>query len=224
MAASACGVIDDLREKIRRIEGRTPSCVRFVPSGWDRVDAMLPGGGFPRGALSELAGGRASGKTAIALSTLARATRQQGFAAFIDGRHELYPPSAAALGMDLERLLVVRPAAPDSAEGARAALWAAESVLASGAFEAVAVDVPLRPVHGQAGAVGAMLRRLRAAAEKGGAAALWLGVPGGVRIPCMVRLELSTGTAGWHVRRTHARGVHDSDPMSEAVVAVHHAA
>lgn len=225
MAANACDVIEDLREKIRRIEGRKPQGTAFVPSGWEQVDAMLPGGGFPRGAISELAGGCASGKTAIALSVLAQATRERGIAAFIDGRHELYPPAAAALGVDLERLLVIRPDPADPVEVARVALWAAESVLASGAFEAVAVDVPLERLRGRNSTTAeTMLRRVRAAAETGGAVALWLGMPGGLRTACAVRLETSTGAHGWHVRRTHARGAQDTVSSCASDVAVHHAA
>ena len=97
-------------------------------------------GGFPRGAISELAGGRASGKTAVALSLLASLGREELFA-WVDARGELYPPAAAARGVDLARLLIVRPGA---AAGTTAALWAAEALLGSAAFAAVVVDVPLR--------------------------------------------------------------------------------
>jgi hypothetical protein len=188
---------------------------------------VLPGRGFPRAALSELVGGRASGKTAVALSTLAAATRDRGLSAFVDGCHELYPPAAAALGLDLDRLLVVRPMQGRAQCQVRAALWAAEALLASGAFEAVAIDLPVdglagrAPVHGAR--ADAMTRRLRAAAEKGGAVGLWLGTPGGLRVPSAVRLELSRSDAGWQVRRAFARGAHDVD-AGPAVVAVHHAA
>src|SRR5512147_2512179 len=93
-------LIEDLRERIRRIA--------FEATGLPEVDALLPGGGFPRGALSEIAGGPGSGKTALCLAAMARAMRGEGLGAFVDGRGELYPPAAAALGVDLGRLLVVR--------------------------------------------------------------------------------------------------------------------
>src|SRR3990172_7714851 len=140
--------IDGLREEIRRIERRPPQRACFTSSGRPEVDALLPGGGFPRGALTELAGGHASGKTALALSALAAAMGQDGLAAFVDGRGELYPPAAAAFGIDLDRLLVVRPLALGHGDGegevASRALWAAEALLSSGAFEAVAMDLPIR--------------------------------------------------------------------------------
>jgi protein ImuA len=73
------------------------------------VDEALPGG-FPRGALSELRGGPASGKTAVALSLVAALPGDE-LAAFVDGTGEFYPPAAEALGVDLGRLLLVRPGA-----------------------------------------------------------------------------------------------------------------
>jgi protein ImuA len=231
MAANAREVIEGLREEIRRIERRPARRLERASSGRREIDALLPGGGFPRGALSELAGGPASGKTAVALATLATAMGEDALGAFVDGRGELYPPAAAALGVDLERLLVVRPLAPrqgGSAEAARRALWAAEALLASGAFEVVAIDVPIEGSRGGAPApagVDAMLRRLRAAAEKGGTVGLWLGAPEGVRAPAAVRLELAAGGAGPEVRRSFARSapVPDGGPPP-ARLGVDHAA
>ena len=204
-------VIEGLREQIRRIERRPCSGgAVFVPSGWPRVDALLPGGGFPRGAISELTGGRASGKTAVALSTLARATGEHGIAAFVDGRGELYPPAAVAFGLQLERLLIIRPRDADETVAARSALWATEALLASGAFDAVAIDVAVERMRGATpAAIAAVLRRIRAAAEKGTCVALWLGGAGGVRVPCAVRIELTPGARGSRVRRAFARGAGD---------------
>ena len=55
-------VLTRLREEIRRLERRPARREGFVACGVASVDAVLPGGGFPRGALSELVGGPASGK------------------------------------------------------------------------------------------------------------------------------------------------------------------
>lgn len=183
-----------LREEIRRIERRPGRCDGVVPCGIASVDGALPGGGFPRGGVVELCGGPASGKTAVALSVLAALPPDELFG-WVDGRGELYPPAAAARGVDLARLLVVRP--PLSPSGLpppggeapwRAALWAAEALLASGAFAAVAVDAALP--HAIPGA-DAVARRLQAAAERGGAAGLWITTPPlGLRIAA-VRLEVS---------------------------------
>ena len=187
-------VLEELRRQIRRIERRPARREGFLASGRSEVDALLQGGGFPRGALSALSGGPASGKTGVALSALREAQADGALAAFVDGRGELYPPAARALGVDLARLLIVRPErGPSRGErGARDAalpgLWAAEVLLASGAFAAVAIDVPLRDLP--AARAEAMLRRLRAAAEKGGAAALLIEAPSGPSIPAVLRLDL----------------------------------
>ncbi len=184
-------VVAQLRDEIRRIERRPGRREGTLPCGRPEIDALLPGGGFRRGALTELAGGPASGKTAIALALLA-ALGAEELAVYVDGSGELYPPAAAFLGVDLARLLVIRPEGDPARGGDRAlaALWAAEAVLASGAFAAVAIDAPVsRTARGGDAAV----RRLQAAAEKGGAIGLWLAPGGGagLRVPAAVRLELS---------------------------------
>jgi protein ImuA len=189
-------VIARLRAEIDRIERRPGRREGHVACGLPAVDGALEGGGFPRGALSELAGGPASGKTAVALSIFA-ALGPEALLAWIDGRGELFPPAAAARGVDLSRLLVVRPCpaaagrtAGESGPPWRSALWACEALLASGAFAAVAMDVALPRAFPGADAVG---RRLQAAAERGGAIGLWLAAPeGGVRLPAAVRLDVAT--------------------------------
>lgn len=195
-------VLARLRDEIRRIERRPARRQGFLPCGRDEIDGLLPGGGFPRGALAELAGGPASGKTAVALSLFAALGREE-LAAFVDGRGEMYPPAAAALGVDLARLLWVRPGARARAPGsdpALGALWAAEALLGSGAFAAVAMDVPLP--RGLRGAEAA-LRRLRAAAEKGGAVGLWLsGGEAGLRVPASIRIEIELAAGRPIARRT----------------------
>ncbi len=179
-------VLEELRSQIRRMERRPGRREGVLACGRPEVEALLPGGGFPRGSLSSLCGGPASGKTGVALAVLREAQAGGGLAAFVDGRSELYPPAALALGVNLARLLIVR---PDPARGALLpGLWAAEVLLASGAFPAVVVDVPLRGVP--ASRAEPVLRRLRAAAEKGGAAALLLSGPGDPAIPAAIRIDL----------------------------------
>lgn len=185
------GVLGRLREEIRRIERRPARRSGSLPCGREEIDALLPGGGFPRGAITELCGGPASGKTGVALAVV-RALEEHALAAFVDGRGELYPPALKALGVDLARLLIVRPGAPGGAGALHdpifAGLWAAEALLGSGAFDAVAIDVPLvRAVRG----LDPALRRVQAAAEKGGAVGVWLsGTDAQVRAPAVVRVDL----------------------------------
>ncbi len=73
-------------------------------------------------------------------------------------------------------------------DAATPGLWAAEVLLASGAFGAVAIDVPLHALP--ASRAEAMLRRLRSAAEKGGSVALLLAASGGPAIPAALRIDL----------------------------------
>jgi len=206
-------VLSRLRAEIRRIEHRPGRREGFVPCGLPDVDAVLPGGGFPRGALAELSGGPASGKTAVALSLFA-ALGSEGLVAYVDGRGEIYPPAAAARGVDLARLLVVRPGAAEPAQGAAggrraprpwlSGLWAAELLLASGAFAAVAVDVPApRAFEGADSAA----RRLQAAAERGGAVGLWLAPGNGaLRVPAAIRISLASEGGRIVARRSAGQG------------------
>jgi protein ImuA len=191
-------VLARLRDEIRRLERRPARRPGVLASGVASVDALLPGG-FPCGALSELRGGPASGKTAVALGLVA-GLGAGALAAWVDGRGELYPPAAAALGVDLGRLLLVRP--PAGGGDPLLALWAAEALLGSGAFAAVAIDAAVaRPVRG----AEAALRRLVTAAERGGAVGLWLSAPDdALRPPAAVRLEL-TGREG-RIEARPARG------------------
>ncbi len=186
-----------LRSEIRRLERRPERRSGAIPCGLPAIDALLPGG-FPCGAISELRGGRASGKTIVALSLLAGLERG-ALAAWIDVRGELYPPAAAALGVELDRLLIVRP--PGGARGG-AGLWAAEALLGSGAFAAVVMDDPEGPPS-RGAEVG--LRRLVAAAEQGGTVGLWLSLPGAVlRPPAALRLAIET-RAGQIIARPGGR-------------------
>jgi protein ImuA len=211
--ASRRQLIEGLREQIRRIERKPGRRAASAASGWEEVDRRLPGGGFPHGALSEVTGGPASGKTALALSVVAGALRRGALAAWVDGGGELYPPAAAALGVDLERLLIVRPPEVSSTRGdggAVAGLWAAEALLGSGAFEVVAIDLVAAIEQARRAPDERMLRRLVAATEKGGAVGLWLGAPGAVRAPAAVRLELEALDGTPRVVRATARGAEPS--------------
>lgn len=210
-------LLSRLRDEIRRIERRPARRAGALPCGLAAVDALLPGG-FPCGALTELRGGPASGKTAVALATVAGLPRG-ALAAWVDGRRELYPPAAAALGVDLSRLLIVRPPAGEA--GGRLALWAAEVLLGSGAFAAVALDVPLE--RGGRG-LDPALRRLVTAAEQGGAAGLWLSpergsVSGTVRPPASLRLEVRTEVRGGARRIVAARADGAGQVAAEATEA-----
>src|SRR5579883_2782593 len=86
---------------------RPPAPLEFVPSGIAEVDAALFGG-LPMGAITELTGEHSCGRTTLVLSALAGITRQGWAGAYVDASDALDPVSAAALGVDLRRLLWVR--------------------------------------------------------------------------------------------------------------------
>jgi hypothetical protein len=78
----------------------------MVPTGVAALDALT--GGLPRGALSEITGPASSGRTGVMLAALAETTRRQEVCALLDASDSFDPTSAAAAGVDLERLLWVR--------------------------------------------------------------------------------------------------------------------
>lgn len=96
-------------------------------------------GGLARGSLVELAGTRSSGRFAIALAALAAATGTGEAAALVDLGDHLEPRSADAAGLDLKRLLWVRP------RTLREAVMAAEMVVSAG-FAVVVLDLGSRPL------------------------------------------------------------------------------
>jgi hypothetical protein len=78
----------------------------MVSSGLREIDALA--GGLPRGCLSEVCGSASSGRTSVLLAALAAATRREEVCALVDATDALDAVSAAAAGVDLERLLWVR--------------------------------------------------------------------------------------------------------------------
>jgi len=105
-----------------------------IPSGSIALDLALGVGGFPRGRIVEIYGPEASGKTTLALHAIAEAQKGGGTAAFIDVEHALDPKYAAALGVDLDNLLVSQ---PDTGEQA---LEIAEMLTRSNAVDVIVVD------------------------------------------------------------------------------------
>jgi recombination protein RecA len=78
-----------------------------VPTGISEIDLLLHGG-FPVGALSEVVGPECSGRTSLALAFVASMTQAGKVCAWVDVSDTLHPESAAAMGVDLSRLLWVR--------------------------------------------------------------------------------------------------------------------
>jgi hypothetical protein len=83
------------------------SAPELLPTGIAEVDTML-GGGLPLGGVTEIIGPVCSGRSTLVLSILAGITGQGAAAAYVDVSDALDPLSAAAMGVDLGRLLWVR--------------------------------------------------------------------------------------------------------------------
>jgi recombination protein RecA len=94
------------------VQSSTKSAALFVPQGDQTlpipsIDAILEGG-LPVGAITEVVGPECSGRTAFALSFVARLTQSAKVCAWVDVSDTLHPESAAASGVDLHRLLWIR--------------------------------------------------------------------------------------------------------------------
>ena len=90
--------------------GQTSSLnVEAIPTGSLTLDLALGIGGLPRGRIIEIYGPESSGKTTLALHCIAEGQKMGGNAAFIDVEHALDPVYAAALGVDIDSLLVSQP-------------------------------------------------------------------------------------------------------------------
>ncbi|MEM9604197.1 MAG: translesion DNA synthesis-associated protein ImuA [Pseudomonadota bacterium] len=131
-----------------------PHGQRTAPTGDRRLDAFLPGGGWPLGSLTELLtpppGG---GELSLVLPSVRRLTAEAHWVALVAPPFLPYSPALARAGVALSRVLIVQP------EHARDAAWAAEQLLRSGGFRAVLSWLP----H----ASTTQLRRLQLAAEAG---------------------------------------------------------
>jgi recombination protein RecA len=129
-------------------QGRAP--VEVIPTGSIALDIALGIGGLPRGRVVEIYGPESSGKTTVALHSVANAQRAGGIAAFIDAEHALDPDYAQRLGVDTDALLVSQ---PDSGEQA---LEIADMLIRSGALDIIVIDsvaalVPRAEIEGEMG-------------------------------------------------------------------------
>jgi protein ImuA len=189
LASSPATAFDELRERVRRLEGLPPALDRggaVAPLAITALDEALPWGGLPLGALNEVVAldrGSALGFAAHALARLA----EGGPVLWCLARDDLYAPGLAAFGLGPESLILAR------AGDGTGVLWAMEEGLRSGAFAAVA------------GEVGALsldaARRLQLAAREGGSGALVLRSAGAA----LAARGLTAAVTRWHVAAAPSR-------------------
>ena len=124
--------------------------IDVISTGSIGLDIAVGIGGLPKGRIIEVYGPESSGKTTVALHTVAEAQKQGGIAAFIDAEHALDPVYAKALGVDIDNLIISQ---PDTGEQA---LEIAEALIRSGAIDIIVVDsvaalVPRAEIEGDMG-------------------------------------------------------------------------
>jgi recombination protein RecA len=108
--------------------------IESISTGSLGLDIALGIGGLPKGRIIEIYGPESSGKTTLALQTLAEAQKGGGICAFVDAEHALDPGYAKKLGVNIDDLLISQ---PDTGEQA---LEIADTLVRSGAVAILVVD------------------------------------------------------------------------------------
>lgn len=124
--------------------------VEVIPSGCISLDYIMGIGGFPRGRIIEIFGPESSGKTTLALHTIAETQKRGGTCAFIDVEHALDMQYAERLGVDIKELFVSQ---PDYGEQA---LEIVNTLTATSAIDLIIIDsvaalVPKSEIEGEMG-------------------------------------------------------------------------
>lgn len=124
--------------------------IESVPTGAMALDLALGIGGLPRGRVVEIYGPESSGKSTLAMHVVAEAQRNGGICAYIDAEHAMDPVYAAAIGVDIDEMLISQ---PDTGEQA---LEICDMLVRSGALDVVVIDsvaalTPRAEIEGEMG-------------------------------------------------------------------------
>src|SRR5882762_9427050 len=190
------------RSDIWRGDSLNRASTSTVPCGFPELDAQLPGGGWPAGALTEiLPAHEGIGELRLLGPALAGLSKRGLRLAWIAPPHLPYAPALAAAGIDVANLVIVRTVS------SKETLWAVEQVLASNACGAV--------LAWPQGVKYAELRRLQIAAEGGRAPAFLFRVPEAASesSPAPLRIALGTSDGGLAVRVLKRRGAPLAQPI-----------
>jgi recombination protein RecA len=133
-----------------KLGDKQTSEMEVVSTGSLGLDVALGVGGFPRGRIIEIYGPESSGKTTVAIHTIAEAQKKGGICAIVDAEHAFDSAYARKLGVDVDNLLISQ---PDYGEQA---LEIAERLILSGALDVVVIDsvaalVPKSELEGEMG-------------------------------------------------------------------------
>jgi recombination protein RecA len=126
--------------------------IETISTGSLGLDIALGVGGLPKGRVIEIYGPESSGKTTLALHTIAEAQKKGGVCAFVDAEHALDPVYARKLGVNLDDLLISQ---PDTGEQA---LEITDTLVRSGAIDVLVIDsvaalTPRAEIEGEMGDV-----------------------------------------------------------------------
>ena len=119
---------------IMRMGEKLDLSIEAIPTGALALDIALGIGGLPRGRVVEIYGPESSGKSTLAMHVVAEAQRNGGICAYIDAEHAMDPIYAAAIGVNVDDLLISQ---PDTGEQA---LEIADMLIRSGALDVIVID------------------------------------------------------------------------------------
>jgi hypothetical protein len=195
--------LEKLLENPRVWRGRSPATEPGLSTGYPLLDRHLPGGGWPQQALTEiLIRHYGAGELRLLMPALARLSAEEhdadyaepGWIAWVAPPFQPYPPALQQWGIDLSRVLIVRP--KDDSE----VLWSAEQALSSGTCAAVLLWP--KSLNSRAS------RRLQLAAEQGDSWAVAFRPLTARTEPsaAALRIEVRPGSTGSCVRILKSRG------------------
>ena len=173
-----------------------------LPTGFAELDEQLPGGGWPRGALTEILLEREGiGELRLLLPALARVSAKSEWQAWVAPPHVPYAPALSVAGVNLKQLLVAKP------QSAKDAWWTAEQALRSGACSAVLAWLNMPDER--------RMRRLQLGAESGRAWGVLFRSAGAAqeRSTAALRLRLDATANGLAVHILKRRGGYVSKPV-----------
>lgn len=173
-----------------------------LPTGFAELDEQLPGGGWARGALTEILLEREGiGELRLLLPALARVSAQSEWQAWVSPPHVPYAPALSVAGVNLKQLLIARPQTPADA------WWTTEQALRSGACSAVLAWLSTPDEK--------RMRRLQLGAESGNAWGILFRSASAAqeRSTASLRLRLEATTNGLAVHILKRRGGQVSKPV-----------
>ena len=192
-------LVQKLRQQIEPYGATAVGDLESISSGCPGFDQILPGGCFQRGQLVEwLEEGPGSGATTLALLIARAAAQRGGVITIMDREKQFFPPAAAALGIDLNHLLLIQAASFHDE------FWALDQALRCPAV--AAVWAPLKHIEPRT------FRRFQLAVEQSGGLGLFTrpvqvrGQPSWSQIQLLVQPQPGNCIRRWRIEVIRARG------------------